>query len=113
MSRNHIHFAVGLPGDRAVISGMRRSAQLYIFLDVPKAMAAGIEFFRSSNNVVLSSGLNGFIPPTLFLKVVDSRGEPFADDLAITTAASAPQAQEGQQAPGQKKPRRGKYTPAN
>ena len=38
MERNHIHLAAGEPGTEGVISGMRQSAQVYIYIDVAKAM---------------------------------------------------------------------------
>jgi len=38
MNRNHIHMAVGLPGSDEVISGMRNSANLYIYIDTFKAI---------------------------------------------------------------------------
>merc|ERR1712216_286593 len=44
MKRNHIHFAVGLPGDGGVISGMRSTCEVICKLDIEKAMADGIEF---------------------------------------------------------------------
>ena len=47
MKRNHIHFAAGELGTDGVISGMRSSAQVYIYIDVHKAMENGIQFFRS------------------------------------------------------------------
>ena len=56
MKRNHIHFAAGEPGSEGVISGMRTSAQVYIYIDIHLAMADGIEFYRSANNVILSPG---------------------------------------------------------
>ena len=56
MKRNHIHFAAGEPGSEGVISGMRASAQVYIYIDVHKAMEDGIVFYRSANNVILSPG---------------------------------------------------------
>ena len=56
MKRNHIHFAVGEPGSEGVISGMRACAQVYIYIDLHKAMENGVEFFRSANNVILSPG---------------------------------------------------------
>jgi len=69
MTRNHIHFSAGEPGE-GVISGMRKSVDLKIYIDLPKAMAAGIRFFRSSNNVILSSGnQEGSISSEFFLKV--------------------------------------------
>ena len=56
MKRNHIHFAAGELGSDGVISGMRKSTQVYIYIDVHKAMNDGIKFFRSANNVILSPG---------------------------------------------------------
>ncbi|KAJ3346094.1 threonine synthase [Entophlyctis luteolus] len=39
MNRNHIHFAVGKAGDLDVISGMRKSSQVLIYINVPLAMS--------------------------------------------------------------------------
>ncbi|AYV85382.1 MAG: RNA 2 - tpt1 family protein [Satyrvirus sp.] len=69
MSRNHIHFAHGTPDDKSVISGMRKTSEVMVYIDVPKAMDAGIKFYKSSNGVILSEGINGIISPTFFLKV--------------------------------------------
>jgi len=68
MKRNHIHFAVGLPGEGGVISGMRSSSEVICKLDIAKAMADGIEFFRSENDVILTRGVDnsGILPPTYF-----------------------------------------------
>lgn len=75
MSRMHIHFAPGEPGKEEVISGMRKSADLYIYIDMPKALADGLKFYRSSNNVILSPGNeNGLILPKYFSKVADKHG---------------------------------------
>ncbi|KAF9956542.1 hypothetical protein BGZ65_002623, partial [Modicella reniformis] len=38
MNRNHIHMAIGLPGDEGVVSGMRNAANLYIYVDTAKAL---------------------------------------------------------------------------
>merc|ERR1711991_973667 len=68
MKRQHIHMASGLPGE--VISGMRNTAKVVIEIDVAAAMADGIEFFRSDNDVVLSPGnAEGIIPPKYFKSV--------------------------------------------
>ena len=70
MKRNHIHFAAGEPGSEGVISGMRGSAQVYIYIDLHRAMADGLKFFRSSNNVILSPGdESGVITPEYFKQV--------------------------------------------
>ena len=64
MRRNHIHFAPGLLAglksstttSSKVISGMRRDAQLLFYINLPKAIAAGIPFWKSENDVILSEG---------------------------------------------------------
>jgi RNA:NAD 2'-phosphotransferase (TPT1/KptA family) len=73
MSRQHIHFAVGLPGEDGVISGMRSSCQVVIYLDIKAAMKDGIFFQQSKNNVILSPGIGdrGIIPSKYFSKIVD------------------------------------------
>uniref|UniRef100_A0A3B4YBE8 2'-phosphotransferase n=1 Tax=Seriola lalandi dorsalis TaxID=1841481 RepID=A0A3B4YBE8_SERLL len=56
MKRTHIHLASGLPGEDGIISGMRKDCDLAVFIDVPKALAEGIEFFWSENGVLLTAG---------------------------------------------------------
>lgn len=76
MNRLHIHMAGGRLGEEGIISGMRASSQVYIYIDVAKALESGIPFFKSANNVILSPGNeNGFIPSELFLKVENAAGE--------------------------------------
>jgi 2'-phosphotransferase len=72
MRRQHIHCAAGEPGDEGVISGMRRSCQIYIYIDVAAALADGYKFYRSANNVILCPGnAAGILPPRYFAKVKD------------------------------------------
>jgi len=72
MRRNHIHFAAGLPGQSGVISGMRSTAEVLIYLDVEKCLAENIPLFLSANNVILSPGNSErLIPPKYFLSVVN------------------------------------------
>lgn len=73
MKRAYIHFAPGMLGEEDVRSGMRKSSTIYIYIDTEKAMKDGIKFFRSENNVILSSGLDGVISPIYFRKVEDVR----------------------------------------
>jgi len=74
MGRNHIHFAPNLPQNSTVISGMRRDAHLLFYIDLSKALAAGIPFWRSENEVVLSEGdteKGGLLGMEYVEKVVD------------------------------------------
>ncbi|GAB1601401.1 uncharacterized protein LOC115217608 [Argonauta hians] len=71
MERNHIHFAIGLPGKQGVISGMRSSCEILIYVDMEKAMKDGIKFLLSANNVILSTGLKNIIKPEYFKVVID------------------------------------------
>ncbi|XP_061692115.1 tRNA 2'-phosphotransferase 1 isoform X2 [Syngnathoides biaculeatus] len=71
MRRTHIHLAPGLPQENGVISGMRRDCDLVIFIDVPKALADGIEFFWSENRVLLTTGnFEGKLPPVYFSRAI-------------------------------------------
>ncbi|CAO3658617.1 unnamed protein product [Umbelopsis ramanniana] len=85
MSRNHIHFAAGMPGENGVISGMRKSCDVFIYVDMVKAMEDGIVFHLSANQVILSEGINGVLDPTYFLKVVDREGKPLLNKQSIVT----------------------------
>lgn len=72
MKRQHIHFGIQIPEDGEVISGMRKSCQVIIYLDIIRAMEAGIVFYLSDNKVVLSEGnSSGFIPKEYFSKIIN------------------------------------------
>ncbi|KAJ1391936.1 hypothetical protein B484DRAFT_425554 [Ochromonadaceae sp. CCMP2298] len=81
MKRNHIHMAVGLPGTfgvlgEEVVSGMRGNCDVLLFVDVAKAMQAGVRFFRSSNGVVLTKGVrDSGVLPAEFLRDLDGTAE--------------------------------------
>ena len=73
MNRNHIHMSINLPElSDQIISGMRQSCNAIIWIDVEKAMDQGIKFFKSENNVILSSGNEeGKIPSSCFKYITD------------------------------------------
>lgn len=75
MNRNHIHFAIQLPGHKEVISGARVSCNVFIYINLGKCLAAGMKFYVSQNRVVLSRGFEGFITPDYFSKVLIDRIE--------------------------------------
>lgn len=91
MSRNHIHLAAGLPGDSGVISGMRKSCEVVIWIDVAKAVAAGMRFFTSQNGVVLTPGdASGLLPTQFFHSVVDrATGQQLHSSSSSTSASSS------------------------
>jgi 2'-phosphotransferase len=71
MSRNHVHCAALLPEEGAV-SGMRSTCQIAVYVDVAKAMALGLKWYRSANGVLLTPGdAAGLVPPSCFDKVID------------------------------------------
>uniref|UniRef100_K3WIU9 2'-phosphotransferase n=1 Tax=Globisporangium ultimum (strain ATCC 200006 / CBS 805.95 / DAOM BR144) TaxID=431595 RepID=K3WIU9_GLOUD len=76
MTRNHIHFTTQEVVEGDVVSGMRTDCNLLLYIDFPLALADGIKFFRSSNNVVLSPGFedSGMIDRKYFLKAVHRDG---------------------------------------
>jgi 2'-phosphotransferase len=67
MDRNYVHLAKDLPGESGVISGMRASCEVLIWVDVAAAQRAGLSFGESENGVVLTEGP---IPPSCFSKVI-------------------------------------------
>lgn len=69
MGRNHIHLVAREPGQE-VISGMRPDVQIAIYVDAARAMADGCEFFRSTNDVVLTRGFGGVLPAEYFVRAV-------------------------------------------
>lgn len=106
MGRNHVHFASGLPAgflplvdsastaaiDSApVISGMRSTSKILIYLDVAKALDAGIPLKLSKNGVILSEGnADGIVPLSLFKRVEDRVGATILlQDGQITMPAPA------------------------
>lgn len=54
---------------------MRQSCDVYISIDLFEAIKDGIDFYISSNNVILTEGVNGVLPPKYFKKVVSKKGE--------------------------------------
>merc|ERR1712079_495924 len=66
MSRNPVHFAPFEPGDGRVISGMRASCEIAVYVDLRRAIIGGVPFFLSANQVLLSPGINKVVPKEFF-----------------------------------------------
>lgn len=75
MARNHIHLATDAPeNDKRVISGMRESCELVLWIDIVSAMKlGGLTFYRSANGVILTPGLgeDGLLPLRFVSRCVD------------------------------------------
>lgn len=70
MDRNNIHMSEGFIGDKnsqgkTIISGIRKNCEIIIQIDVKKSSEKyNLNFYRSSNGVILCTGNNeGSIPP--------------------------------------------------
>jgi len=91
MTRNHIHIAQGLAGD-TVISGMRNSADIFIYIDLQKALDAGYKFQLSANGVILTTGNEkGLLPPEFFARVERRVGKSGREPLPGWEGSDHPQ----------------------
>ena len=73
MARNHIHMAKGYSGDKGVISGMRGSWDIFIEVNLNKTVESGIEVYESANGVILTAGIDGYLPPEYFRSIKNKK----------------------------------------
>lgn len=72
MGRTHIHFGVNVPESGEVISGMRKSCEFIIFIDILEAIRDGYKFTLSNNRVILTPGNEaGFLPVSYISKILE------------------------------------------
>ena len=76
MGRHHVHLAKGLLGEKGVVSGMRRDAEVFIWVNVHEAIKGGLTFYESTNGVILCGGKDGdgIIPRAYFSIAIDFHG---------------------------------------
>ncbi|KAF9649213.1 hypothetical protein BDM02DRAFT_3268915 [Thelephora ganbajun] len=112
MTRNHIHIAQGLTGDTVISGklftplqlqrrfanfnkGMRNSADIFIYIDLQKALGAGYKFQLSANGVILTAGNEkGFLPPEFFSQVERRVGKSGREPLPGWEGAIHPKSSE-------------------
>ena len=70
-ARNHVHFTPYEPYDSRNISGMRSGSEVAIYIDLHRALRHGVPFLISSNQVILSLGIEGVIAADYILKLRD------------------------------------------
>ena len=68
MERKHIHFVENIESEKQ-ISGFKSISNYIICVDMKKCMGDGIKFYKSSNNVILTEGINGIMPSSYFTKL--------------------------------------------
>ena len=74
MSRTHIHFGINVPESEEVISGMRKSCEVMIFIDILLAIKDGYEFILTDNRVILTEGNeSGYLPTKYITKIIDRK----------------------------------------
>lgn len=89
MGRNHVHCSTGTPEDGdAVVSGMRRDAELLVEIDLERSVSeGGVKWWRSENGVLLTEGDElGVLSSRFFRKVTGRRedvGVLFEDGLEV------------------------------
>ena len=72
MDRTHIHLGMNVPESGAVISGMRKSCEVMIFVNILEAIKDGYTFTLSNNRVILTPGNEaGFLPVKYISKIVE------------------------------------------
>jgi 2'-phosphotransferase len=60
---------------------VRGSSQVFIFIDVQRAIDAGLKFFLSNNGVILTEGdERGFLGPQYFLRMETSKRVKIAEE---------------------------------
>ena len=67
-NRKYIHFVSEISKDKQ-ISGFKNESNIIIVIDMKKCLEAGIKFYKSSNGVILSDGIDGTIDPSFFEKI--------------------------------------------
>lgn len=70
--------AIGMPGKKGVICGMRNSCQVVVEVNMVRAMLeGGISFYISSNQVILTPGIDGVLPAKYFRQVLNIKDGTF------------------------------------
>ncbi|POS82929.1 hypothetical protein EPUL_006329, partial [Erysiphe pulchra] len=77
MTRTHIHFSDGIQRDRQkIVSGLRKDAELLIYIDIRASLEDGVLWWLSDNGVVLTEGDDkGLLPLKYFKRVVGKNSE--------------------------------------
>jgi len=83
-----------LPADKptpAILSGIRNSSTLLIYINLRAALAAGLRFYKSENGVILSEGdaEDGVVGVQFFKRVEEKGGRVLVRDGKVALEADA------------------------
>ena len=68
MDRKHIHFVENI-SKKEQISGFKNISDVILTIDMNKCIGDGIVFYKSTNNVILTEGIDGIIPSKYIINV--------------------------------------------
>jgi RNA:NAD 2'-phosphotransferase (TPT1/KptA family) len=69
-NRAHVHFAVSV-NDTAETAGVRGGTDTIVECDLMRMHSSGMTLYRSGNNVILTPGLGGRVPPSFITRIYD------------------------------------------
>lgn len=89
ISREMIHCSATADFTDEVTSGIRQTCTMLVFIDVRKAMEAGMEFWISDNDVILTEGFDGAVPPEFFSEIKIREVAHVGDAVAVDPQTDA------------------------
>ncbi len=70
MNRKHMHFVEHFDKEKQT-SGFKNVSDNIIVVNIKKCIEDGIEFYKSSNNVILTEGIDGIIPSKYIVDIIE------------------------------------------
>lgn len=70
MNRKHIHFVENINKDKQT-SGFKNASDIILKIDMKLCIEDGIIFYKSSNNVILTEGINGLISSKYIIEIIE------------------------------------------
>jgi 2'-phosphotransferase len=71
MNRKHIHFVENINRDKQM-SGFKNSSDIILKINMKLCIEDGIVFYKSSNNVILTEGINGLISSKYIIEIIEN-----------------------------------------
>eukprot|EP00959_Pyramimonas_sp_CCMP1952_P444897 9315866-Pyramimonas_sp.AAC.1 len=68
--RQFVHACPYLPGDNRIQSGLRVDSDVLIMVSLKNLLRVSMPIWRSANDIIMSAGRNGRIPPTHIVQLI-------------------------------------------